>query len=163
MFRSGVARTLEFVEKSAFRSLRATAGSAAISYCMSPNELRLPRRYDTSVFAPRNDGSRGSSTSPNVRATHRRLYRRQDPTKRPFGTASPRLPLDNRKAAAICSQRPCLYLTRCVVLVPSGERLHEVFQVNHDVSGFLVPFGRVLLEAPINDAVEQQRHLRIDI
>ena len=41
------------------------AESAAISYCMSPNELRLPRRYDTSVFAPRNDGSRGSSTSPN--------------------------------------------------------------------------------------------------
>jgi hypothetical protein len=46
------------------------AESAAISYCMSPNELRLPHRYDTSVFAPRNDGSRGFSIGPNVRATH---------------------------------------------------------------------------------------------
>ena len=55
--------------KSLWLSLRATAGSAAISYCMSPNELRLPRRYDTSVFAPRNDGSRGSSTSPFVRVS----------------------------------------------------------------------------------------------
>ncbi len=41
----------------------------AISYCMSPNELRLLRRYDTSVFASRNDGSQGFSTSAFVRVS----------------------------------------------------------------------------------------------
>ncbi|MCK4682539.1 hypothetical protein KAT59_05910, partial [Candidatus Bipolaricaulota bacterium] len=32
---------------------------AAISSSELPSELRLPRRYDTSVFAPRNDAVEG--------------------------------------------------------------------------------------------------------
>ena len=48
-------------------SLRATEGSAAISYVKSANGLRLPRRPPRRT--PHNDGFRGFSTSPFVRVS----------------------------------------------------------------------------------------------
>ena len=54
-------------------SLRATIGSAAISFFELPNELRLPRRPPRRT--PRNDGSRDCSTSPKLWGTPQvRIY-----------------------------------------------------------------------------------------